>query len=762
MHLRVVKVRRHDTERRYVQLVESFRRPDGVPAHKLLASLGDLPELTLGNLKVALAASRQGRALVLPDAPPTSTGPMTVRANLRYLDLAVALHVWRASRLGDLLGSLLPQGQETLGPADVLTALVLQRCVAPRSKRYAQHWLPTTALPELLGIAPERFTNTRIHRLLDALDHVTDTLQARLPEVLLAEQKPGFGALFLDVTDVHFEGRGPQLAAYTRTKDGHPRRRCVGVVLLCDEGGRPLRWHVVAATRHDGDVMGAMVDELAACPWVQQAPVVCDRAMGQSKALARLHARKVRFLTAVPVSEIESTTDAIPLGPFRALALGGTDETRERDHALAVQAAERAGFLPVDASTYVLDLGVRSRLRPLPEFDPRDEAALPVEEEDDDEEQEAAWPRAVVAEAAPRPEPSGLRGAAAVLAEAKALRAQLASGAYRSAAALARAVGISQARLSQTFALLRLTADLQEELESGRAPEVSERQVRPLVRMNAEEQRIAFAALQARPPRPQRLPVTKRRQPTTSESRPEPPRQRMVVYFNPTMCLDQRARATRHVAEIEAFVAGLNARLEQPRSRRTADEVERQVRRALERRKVRRWYRVEVSTDEVSKRHRVRCTLDEEAWRKRRQYDGLVVLVGHAELPQQTGAELVHLYRAKDAVEKDFQTIKGVVKLRPIFHHTDPKVRAHVTLCMLALLLNRLVERALVGSALKTAAMAWEVLGTCHLNQLTSHPALGPLYTVTTPTTAQQALLRHLGLRKLAEDREVAATLVPR
>ena len=26
-----------------------------------------------------------------------------------------------------------------------------------------------------------------------------------------------------------------------------------------------------------------------------------------------------------------------------------------------------------------------------------------------------------------------------------------------------------------------------------------------------------------------------------------------------------------------------------------------------------------------------------------------------------------------------FQTIKSVVKMRPIFHHTDSKVRAHVT-----------------------------------------------------------------------------------
>jgi len=47
--------------------------------------------------------------------------------------------------------------------------------------------------------------------------------------------------------------------------------------------------------------------------------------------------------------------------------------------------------------------------------------------------------------------------------------------------------------------------------------------------------------------------------------------------------------------------------------------------------------------------------------------------------------ELCRTYRAKDAVETDFQVIKSLIKLRPVRHRTDAKVRAHVTLCMLAL-----------------------------------------------------------------------------
>lgn len=77
------------------------------------------------------------------------------------------------------------------------------------------------------------------------------------------------------------------------------------------------------------------------------------------------------------------------------------------------------------------------------------------------------------------------------------------------------------------------------------------------------------------------------------------------------------------------------------------------------------------------------------------------------------------VYRDKDTVERDFRTIKSFVRLRPMFHYTDPKVRAHVTLCMLALLLERSLERRLaLKNAPITAPACFEALAGCHLNVL--------------------------------------------
>jgi len=136
--------------------------------------------------------------------------------------------------------------------------------------------------------------------------------------------------------------------------------------------------------------------------------------------------------------------------------------------------------------------------------------------------------------------------------------------------------------------------------------------------------------------------------------------------------------------------------------------------------------------------------------------------VAHPDLPQ-TAEDVVGLYRQKDTVEKDFQTIKDTVKLRPLYHHTDPKVRAHVTLCMLALLLERTIDRRLKHSRLQTTAVAcFEELQTCHLNILSSYPGSEPVYVATEPTQEQRAILRSLRMLELIDPEEVAGHIQPR
>ena len=102
----------------------------------------------------------------------------------------------------------------------------------------------------------------------------------------------------------------------------------------------------------------------------------------------------------------------------------------------------------------------------------------------------------------------------------------------------------------------------------------------------------------------------------------------------------------------------------------------------------------------------------------------------------------------KDLVEKDFQTIKNILHLRPIRHRQDDKVQAHVSICMLSLLLERLLEKSLNHE--HTAKTVLDQLNTCHLNKY--EVSNKSLYTITKVDKDQASILKSLKLTKLGDD----------
>jgi hypothetical protein len=59
-----------------------------------------------------------------------------------------------------------------------------------------------------------------------------------------------------------------------------------------------------------------------------------------------------------------------------------------------------------------------------------------------------------------------------------------------------------------------------------------------------------------------------------------------------------------------------------------------------------------------------------------------------------TPDDLAAAYKQLIAVERGWRDMKGALGLRPVFHHREDRIRAHVQLCRLALLLIRVAENA--------------------------------------------------------------------
>ncbi|MCP4209046.1 MAG: transposase, partial [Shimia sp.] len=381
MFLRVTTVKRKGKTYTYGQLVESYRRPsDGVPTHRVIASLGALEPHEIDNWRTAMAASRQGKRVVVVAAPTTKTrknaAPKPV-ANLQHLDIAVLLELWRSWELDSLLEELIPTGDSDISPASVIAALAIQRCVAAGSKLSCIRWLPQTALPELLELAPAKLNNTRMHRVLERLEGCESLLMSKLPRRYV-EAEGAFNTLFLDVTDAWFVGHGPELAKRGKTKEGLIKRK-IGIVLLCNEHGYPVRWDVVSGNSADNTVMSQMLDAISQLSWVGDAPLVCDRAMGHSAQLTQMLSAGLRFVTALTKTEYGSYCPALPSQSFDQLELPAAE-----DKAVEL-VAEHAGSLAkaheVAPDGFLFDFGIVQRAAPETEREAPDETSHSPETE---------------------------------------------------------------------------------------------------------------------------------------------------------------------------------------------------------------------------------------------------------------------------------------------------------------------------------------------------------------------------------------------
>jgi hypothetical protein len=245
-----------------------------------------------------------------------------------------------------------------------------------------------------------------------------------------------------------------------------------------------------------------------------------------------------------------------------------------------------------------------------------------------------------------------------------------------------------------------------------------------------------------------------------------------VAYFNPEIFARQRWLAETKLRELETYVQQLNNRLANPRSQLKPNSAVCLIEERLRHHDLLNAFEVKSSTvtvqateqataaDDAGSYPQLSLLRNEQQWHRRISFDGFTVLVAHPAV-KRSAAELCRTYRAKDAVEKDFQVIKSLVKLRPVRHRTDAKVRAHVALCMLALYVQREMTTRLEKDGI-SAALGFEQLEPCRLSLYGGRNTKGDAYVLPQPSAEEMAVLRGLRLTRLVDPRELRAALTPR
>ncbi len=129
------------------------------------------------------------------------------------------------------------------------------------------------------------------------------------------------------------------------------------------------------------------------------------------------------------------------------------------------------------------------------------------------------------------------------------------------------------------------------------------------------------------------------------------------------------------------------------------------------------------------------------------KYDGYSVIFTTAGLAKD---QIVKMYFDKDLVEKAFQSLKGVTKLRPIRHWLYNRVIAHVFICYLSYLLLTLMQIKLEELNI-TAPHALKELGTMYRVHMRDTRKDFKITKVVTLTKRQEQILKAIDRKLLIE-----------
>jgi transposase len=207
----------------------------------------------------------------------------------------------------------------------------------------------------------------------------------------------------------------------------------------------------------------------------------------------------------------------------------------------------------------------------------------------------------------------------------------------------------------------------------------------------------------------------------------------------------EQAMRDRFAQRIETGLTRLGAACEKRRCQ--PGVIERRVGRLLERnQRAARFYDIQVTAQAGATR--LEWTRRDEAWSQARACDGCYVL--RSNVTDWTAQELWQSYIQLTEAEAAFRIHKESLQLRPVWHQTADRVKAHILVCFLAYVLRKTLEgwcrQAGLGSSVTTILEEMARIQSTDIVLPTQDGRHIRLRCVVRPDRAQAILLDRLGL----------------
>ena len=169
---------------------------------------------------------------------------------------------------------------------------------------------------------------------------------------------------------------------------------------------------------------------------------------------------------------------------------------------------------------------------------------------------------------------------------------------------------------------------------------------------------------------------------------------RLVVAHDPERARPTRRQRAARIREVLALARALEARLEaqdagvKVKGRRLTDAgAKLQLQQAIAERRLSALFRVEADAPPFC------WSWHPAAFRQAWQRDGKLVPITN--VPDLPAADIVAHYKALADIERGFRVLKSDLELAPVYHRLPERIRAHTSMCFLALVLQRVPRQRL-------------------------------------------------------------------
>jgi len=214
---------------------------------------------------------------------------------------------------------------------------------------------------------------------------------------------------------------------------------------------------------------------------------------------------------------------------------------------------------------------------------------------------------------------------------------------------------------------------------------------------------------------------------------------RIVIAFNPIRKKAQRAKRERRIQKSLAYLSSFNEHTKRG-ARKNNRKVEEQIERWLTSKGTKKYFRFKRIGP-----YNLTYELNEDTVDASTSLDGMIVLYSDAN--DLSTEDIAKGYRTLTQVENAFNEIKNFIKLRPIRHYRDYRVKAHVAICVIAYLIESLIDQNLKKAQIKiTAKRALDLLRDISIHRLNLAGKL--LNKSDLPTDLEIKILKSAGLLK--------------